>query len=147
MLCVRLVFCLYAEDAHIFRANWNMFHDYMEQYDTSGLNKLSYVNRDLFEREDIEIPIITDEIRNILFSKASAGFDWSDISPTIFGAVFGSTLNPETRRSGGMYYTSIENIHEIVDPLFLDDLKAELEEIKSTQEEKKNKLEAESFSG
>lgn len=163
MLCVRLVFCLYAEDAHIFGDNGHMFHDYMEQYetkdmrkalielfkvldipedkrdpyDTSGLNKFPYVNGGLFEREDIEIPNFTDEIRDILLSKASEGFDWSDISPTIFGAVFESTLNPETRRSGGMHYTSIENIHKVIDPLFLDDLKAELEEIKSTQEEKK----------
>jgi type I restriction-modification system DNA methylase subunit len=45
--------------------------------------------------------------------------------------VFESTLNPETRRSGGMHYTSIENIHKVIDPLFLDDLKAELEKIKA----------------
>lgn len=163
MLCVRLVFCLYAEDAHIFGDSGHMFHDYMDQfetkdmrralidlfrvldipedkrdpYDTSGLNKFPYVNGGLFEKEDIEIPNFTDEIRDILLSKASAGFDWSDISPTIFGAVFESTLNPETRRSGGMHYTSIENIHKVIDPLFLDDLKSELQEIKTIQEEKK----------
>ena len=50
------------------------------------------------------------------------------MSPTIFGAVFESTLNPETRRSGGMHYTSIENIHKVIDPLFLDDLKKEFKE-------------------
>ena len=63
--------------------------------------------------------------------KASANFDWSAISPTIFGAVFESTLNPETRRSGGMHYTSIENIHKVIDPLFLDSLRAELSDIKA----------------
>ena len=77
--------------------------------------------------ENIEIPRFTDEIVDLLVNKASAGFDWSEISPTIFGAVFESTLNPETRRSGGMHYTSIENIHKVIDPLFLDDLKEELD--------------------
>ncbi len=159
MLCVRLVFCLYAEDAHIFGENGHMFHDYMEKfetkdmrkalielfkildtpedkrdpYDTSDLSKFPYVNGGLFADENIEIPNFTEEIRNILLAKASEGFDWSMISPTIFGAVFESTLNPETRRSGGMHYTSIENIHKVIDPLFLDDLKAELDEIKSIQ--------------
>ena len=159
MLCVRLVFCLYAEDAHVFGDNGHMFHDYMEQfetkdmrralidlfkildtpegkrdpYDTSGLSKFPYVNGGLFADENIEIPNFTDEIRKVLLNKASAEFDWSLISPTIFGAVFESTLNAETRRSGGMHYTSIENIHKVIDPLFLDNLKAELEEIKRVQ--------------
>ena len=170
VLCVRLVFCLYAEDAHIFGMNGHMFHDYLnsfatkdlrkalielfkilntpekqrDRYDTSDLMKFPYVNGGLFEKEDIEIPNFTDEIREILLSKASDGFDWSDISPTIFGAVFESTLNPETRRSGGMHYTSIENIHKVIDPLFLDELKEEFEEIRAIQvvNTKKNKLEA-----
>ena len=150
MLCVRLVFCLYAEDALIFGSNGHMFHDYLEQFETKDLRRalidlfkvldqdpekgqrdkylddslaaFPYVNGGLFADEDIEIPPFTDEIRDILLSKASAGFDWSQISPTIFGAVFESTLNPETRRSGGMHYTSIENIHKVIDPLFLDEL-------------------------
>ena len=88
-----------------------------------------YVNGGLFSDENIEIPPFTDEIRNLLLEKASENFNWSEISPTIFGAVFESTLNPETRRSGGMHYTSIENIHKVIDPLFLDELKAELDEI------------------
>ncbi len=171
MLCVRLVFCLYAEDAHIFGDNGNMFHDYMEQfetknmrkalidlfkildtpedkrdpYDTSDLSKFPYVNGGLFAKEDIEVPNFTEEIRNILLSKASEGFDWSMISPTIFGAVFESTLNPETRRSGGMHYTSIENIHKVIDPLFLDELRTELEEIKKTQVDKTKKLKLKAF--
>ncbi len=168
MLCVRLVFCLYAEDAHIFGDNGHMFHDYMEQfetkdmrralidlfkildtpenerdpYDDSDLAKFPYVNGGLFADEDIEIPKFTDEIREVLLAKASAGFDWSMISPTIFGAVFESTLNPETRRSGGMHYTSIENIHKVIDPLFLDELTKEFEEIDSIQvvKTKKQKL-------
>ncbi len=100
------------------------------------------MNGGLFANEDIEIPQFTDEIRNLLLEKASADFDWSEISPTIFGAVFESTLNPETRRSGGMHYTSIENIHKVIDPLFLDDLKNELKEIQqiTVQRTKDKKL-------
>ena len=64
-----------------------------------------------------------------MLNQASRGFNWKDISPTIFGAVFESTLNPETRRQKGMHYTSIENIHKVIDPLFLDDLKAELQQL------------------
>lgn len=156
-LCVRLVFCLYAEDAGIF-GHHGMFHDYLKGFDTRGLRKglvdlfrvldtklqdrdpylkddnpelaaFPYVNGGLFSDENIEIPPFTDEIRNLLLVKASENFNWSEISPTIFGAVFESTLNPETRRSGGMHYTSIENIHKVIDPLFLDELKAELDEI------------------
>ena len=156
MLCVRLVFCLYAEDAGIFGSH-TMFHDYMVKYPAAewrsklieffrvldqpeesrdpyisdSLAAFPYVNGGLFSDENIEIPNFTDEIRNIVLVKASEDFDWSEISPTIFGAVFESTLNPETRRSGGMHYTSIENIHKVIDPLFLDDLKNELEDIKA----------------
>ena len=156
-LCVRLVFCLYAEDAGIFGQH-GMFHDYLSAFDTRGMRKalvelfkvldtrpqdrdpylqddnpdlaaFPYVNGGLFSDENIEIPPFTDEIRNLLLNKASEDFNWAEISPTIFGAVFESTLNPETRRSGGMHYTSIENIHKVIDPLFLDELKAELDEI------------------
>ncbi len=161
-LCVRLVFCLYAEDACVFGESGHMFHDYLERfsaadmrtaliklfkildtpnekrdpYESKELLAFPYVNGGLFADEDIEIPNFTDELKDIILKKASAGFDWSKISPTIFGAVFESTLNPETRRSGGMHYTSIENIHKVIDPLFLDDLKAELKEIKDVQETK-----------
>lgn len=153
-LCVRLVFCLYAEDAGIFGRR-AMFHDYLQSFRTERMRgalidlfrvldqkqedrdpylepelaAFPYVNGGLFSDENIEIPMFTDEIRELLLVEASENFNWSDISPTIFGAVFESTLNPETRRSGGMHYTSIENIHKVIDPLFLDDLKAELAEI------------------
>ena len=158
-LCVRLVFCLYAEDAGIFGKHL-MFHDYMAQFAVKDMRKgltqlfrvlnqksderdpyladddpllaaFPYVNGGLFADETVIIPPFTDELRDLLLRRASADFDWSEISPTIFGAVFESTLNPETRRSGGMHYTSIENIHKVIDPLFLNDLKAELEEIKA----------------
>lgn len=161
-LCVRIVFCLYAEDAGIFGKK-NMFHDYLEQFssreirralirlfkvldtkeedrdpyladDDEQLAAFPYCNGGMFSDENIEIPPFTEELRNLLLRKASDEFDWSEISPTVFGAVFESTLNPETRRKGGMHYTSVENIHKLIDPLFLDDLKNELNEIKKTKQ-------------
>ena len=159
MLCVRLVFCLYAEDAGIFGKK-SMFHDYLKQFEPKNVRKalielfqvldqkdserdpyldedlaaFPYVNGGLFDDENIEIPNFTEEIMDVLLEKASADFDWSEISPTIFGAVFESTLNPETRRSSGMHYTSIENIHKVIDPLFLDELRAEFEDIKAAKQ-------------
>lgn len=166
-LCVRLVFCLYAEDAGIFGKH-GMFHDYLMRFEIRDLRKalvelfqvldiepekrdpymdeelaaFPYVNGGLFSDTDIEIPQMTEEIREIILKKASEDFDWSEISPTIFGAVFESTLNPGTRRAGGMHYTSIENIHKVIDPLFLDGLKEELEAIKgiTVAKTKKSKL-------
>lgn len=152
-LCVRLVFCLYAEDAGIFGKHL-MFHDYLKSHERDARRALidlfrvldqkpenrdpymdedlaafPYVNGGLFSDENIIIPRLTEKIVSLILREASENFDWSDISPTIFGAVFESTLNPETRRSGGMHYTSIENIHKVIDPLFLNDLRAELAEI------------------
>ena len=170
MLCVRLVFCLYAEDAGIFGKH-AMFHDYLKRFEPRDVRKalielfqvldqtdeqrddylddelaaFPYVNGGLFRDENIEIPNFTEEIMQILLESASAGFDWSDISPTIFGAVFESTLNPETRRSGGMHYTSIENIHKVIDPLFLDELRAEFDDIKQMKQANKRKEALEKF--
>ena len=154
MLCVRLVFCLYAEDAGLFGSKYQ-FHDYLARFAARDLRRalmdlfkvlntpierrdpyldealaaFPYVNGELFADADIEIPQLDERVKDLLLAKASDDFDWSDISPTIFGAVFESTLNPETRRKGGMHYTSIENIHKVIDPLFLDELKAELRDI------------------
>ncbi len=167
-LCVRLVFLFYAEDAGIFERA--QFHDYLEsfaapncrnalvrlfrildtpiaereEYLEENLAAFPYVNGGLFRDENIIIPQISEEIRSLLLNKASENFNWRDISPTIFGAVFESTLNPETRRAGGMHYTSVENIHKVIDPLFLDDLKAEFKEICAISQprSKKNKLDA-----
>lgn len=162
MLCVRLVFCLYAEDAGIFGKH-GIFKDYLkrypnpadvrkalielfavlnqtaaerDQYMEPALGAFPYVNGGLFAAEKIEIPGFSQEIVDLLIHDASEDFDWQEISPTIFGAVFESTLNPETRRSGGMHYTSIENIHKVIDPLFLDDLKDEFDQIKVEPVEK-----------
>lgn len=159
ILCVRIVFCLYAEDAGVFRHD--QFHDFLASYEAKDLrgaltdlftvlntplekrsryiaedlSAFPYTNGGLFE-EEIEIPQFTDELKQTLLQNASLDFDWSEISPTIFGAVFESTLNPETRRSGGMHYTSIENIHKVIDPLFLNDLRKELDTILEEKVEK-----------
>ena len=167
ILCVRLVFCLYAEDAELFAHD--QFHDFLARYDADDLRRalrdlfevlntppdkrskylkddlkaFPYTNGGLFE-EEIEIPQFTEELKQILLKDASLDFDWSEISPTIFGGVFESTLNPETRRSGGMHYTSIENIHKVIDPLFLNDLRNELDNIleEKVEKQRKKKLEA-----
>ena len=168
-LCVRLVFCMYAEDAGIFGTK-NMFHDYMDQFSASEFRKAlielfqvldtAPEDRDPYMDEklaafpfvsggmfagDIEIPRITEEIRTLILQRASDDFDWSLISPTIFGAVFESTLNPDTRRAGGMHYTSLENIHKVIDPLFLDDLKTELSDIKAEKVVRTKKTRAAEF--
>ena len=150
-LCVRLVFCLYAEDAGLFGKR-NMFHDYLEDYrpqhfskalsdlfavlDTKleerdpfleeGLAQFPYVNGSLFA-EKVPVPPMDESTRRLILEDA-CNFDWSQISPTIFGAIFESTLNPDTRRHGGMHYTSIENIHKVIDPLFLDEYKEKFQE-------------------
>lgn len=170
VLCVRLVFCLYAEDAGIFGEHLK-FQKYLKEFAPKNVRRalidlfsvldtkpedrdpylderlasFPYVNGGLFANQEIEIPNFTQEILDILLHKASEEFDWSQISPTIFGAVFESTLNPVTRRSGGMHYTSIENIHKVIDPLFLDDLKKELEEIRAIRVDKIRKQKAEEF--
>ncbi len=154
-LCVRLVFCLYAEDAGIFGGR-GKFHNYLQRHAADARRALMdlfrvldtpedardpyldddllafpYVNGGLFADESLVIPRLDAEIVRLIVEQASADFNWAAISPTIFGAVFESTLNPETRRSGGMHYTSIENIHKVIDPLFLDALRAEFEEIRA----------------
>ena len=162
--CVRVVFCLYAEDALLFGAKGSEFHDYLasfldknrrtalinlfrilntpetdrDPYEDQQLLDFPYVNGGLFEG-DIEIPRLTDEVMNLILEDMSENLDWSKISPTIFGAVFESTLNPETRRSGGMHYTSIENIHKVIDPLFLEDLQNEFDGILANEKLSKPK--------
>lgn len=169
-LVVRLVFYLYAEDAGIF-GHHMMFHDYLARFSSRDFRRglidlfstldtpieerdpylddellaFPYVNGGMFAENNLEIPNFTDELRELILEHASSSFDWSEISPTIFGAVFESTLNPETRRSGGMHYTSIENIHKVIDPLFLDDLKDELNEIRQFKQFKTVEQKAKQF--
>ena len=169
-LIVRLVFCFYAEDAGMFGKK-TMFHDYLARFSSRDfrrglldlfnvlntpiderdpylddeLSAFPYVNCGMFAENNLEVPQFTDELRESILEHASSSFDWSEISPTIFGAVFESTLNPETRRSGGMHYTSIENIHKVIDPLFLDALKEELNEIRQIKQPATLKNRAQQF--
>lgn len=172
ILCVRLVFCLYAEDAGIFSSH-SIFHDYLAQFkpgqgemrealiklfevlDTPlekrdkylrpDLKVFPYCNGGLFSEKNIEIPFFNEKIAHLLLKNASSDFDWSEISPTIFGGVFESTLNPDTRRKGGMHYTSIENIHKVIDPLFMNDLKEEFDHIRNIAIEKTRMAELSKF--
>lgn len=169
-LVVRLVFCLYAEDAGIF-GHHRIFHDYLARFSSRDFRRalidlfsvldtpieernpyldddllaFPYVNGGMFAENNLEIPNFTDELRELILEHASSSFDWSEISPTIFGSVFESTLNPETRRSGGMHYTSIENIHKVIDPLFLDELRDELNEIRQFKQSKTVEQKAKQF--
>ena len=161
-LCVRLVFCLYAESSGIFgkhkifrdylaeekNIRWALIHlfdvlntpiDSRDPYLDDTLKKFPYVNGGLFAGA-IEIPNFTPEIKNLLLEEASSGFNWAGISPTIFGAVFESTINPTTRRAGGMHYTSVENIHKVIDTLFLDDLRQEFSSVKTVTRNRKKIL-------
>ena len=159
ILCVRIVFCLYAEDAGLF-GNKHAFYEYLksfneenfrealinlfkilnekiddrDKYLNDNLQAFPYVNGGLFKEENIEIPKFSHEIIDLILNQMSSDFDWQEISPTIFGAIFESTLNPDTRRAGGMHYTSIENIHKVIDPLFLNGLQKEFNDIKEIKQ-------------
>lgn len=158
MLIVRLVFLMYADDTGILGEE-NMFQSFLERREPRDVRpalielfrtlnedpekgerdeflgpefkQFKYVNGGMFSNENVIIPQFTQELKDLIVNEASKGFNWANISPTIFGAVFESTLNPETRRYGGMHYTSIENIHKVIDPLFLDDLRAEFNKIQN----------------
>lgn len=169
-LCVRLVFCLYAEDAGLFNTP-RQFHDYLkalrpvdirgalrdlfrvldtpeekrDRYEAPELLAFPYVNGGLFSDESILIPQFTEELKALILAKASEGFNWSDISPTIFGAVFESTLSAKARRTGGMHYTSVENIQKVIRPLFLDALEAEYAELLQIKQANKRTRELQAF--
>lgn len=162
ILCVRLVFCLYAEDSQLFSKN--LFYDFIKNSDVNHIQndlfdlfkvlnskeRNSFTRRDLIEfpyvngglfAEEVQIPYFTEKIYDLLLNKACQ-FNWSDISPTIFGGIFESTLNPEIRRNNGMHYTSVENIHKVIDPLFMNKLRDEFYAIQSvrTRKDKKRQL-------
>ena len=169
ILITRIVFLLYAEDADLLQEH-NAFYEYLRGFQVHHMRQalidlfavlktpveerdpyldpnvaaFPYVNGGLFE-QDIIIPQFDIYAREILLNEASAEFDWSDISPTIFGAVFESTLNPETRRSGGMHYTSVENIHKVTGPLFYDALKDELTAIEGLKSRKERDFKLQAF--
>lgn len=151
ILCVRTVFCCFAEDAGLYGDN--QFHDYLAQYQVKDLRRalkdlfdvldtpesdrdpyiadelmaFPYTNGHLFAGQ-IDIPAFSEEAANILIREMCEEFDWEPISPAVFGNIFESTLNPETRHSNGAHFTNPATIGKLIGPLFLDDLKTELEE-------------------
>ncbi len=159
-LCVQLIFCLYAERSGFFpdqaftgyleqykAGEWfgalatlfNVLNTPVEQRKASQFNSRSkamltafpYVGSGLFSSPMPELPRFDERLRELILREIPQACAWGHISSTLFSAVFESTLTPVKRRQGGMHYTSIENIHKVVDPLFLNDLQAEFERIKS----------------
>ncbi|PWG59684.1 DNA methyltransferase [Bifidobacterium catulorum] len=152
ILTVRLVFLMYAEDAGLF-SGVDMFSRWLEQTDTRHLRRdlktllvtletpkeqrdpdlesefaqFPYVDGGLFA-ESIRLPRFTDETREQLIA-AARGFDWSSVSPVVFGSLMEETLSHDQRRQGGMHYTTVRNIHRVIDPLFLDRLNEELDDL------------------
>ena len=157
---VRILFCLFAEDTTIFEKQ--QFQDYIEQRTAEDgsdlaskiqelfqvlntandkrfknldeqLKDFPYVNGKLFE-EILPMASFDSKMRQALLD--CCYIDWSKISPAIFGSMFQSVMNPKERRNLGAHYTSETNILKLIKPLFLDELWAEFESIKSN----KNKL-------
>ncbi|MCL2807504.1 MAG: hypothetical protein FWD27_04980 [Coriobacteriia bacterium] len=152
VLMVRILFCFYAEDSGFFEKN--LFYNYLKEipagegvfrdaliklfgvlntpedqrsaYLGKTLAQFPYVNGGLFEGE-IEVPIFTNDIKYQMLQKAGYEFNWTEISPVIFGSIFESILSGDERRAGGMHYTSVENIHKVIDPLFLNELRLEFQ--------------------
>ena len=154
---VRILFCLFAEDTGIFEPN--AFTTYVEQNtkeDGSDLGlhlrhffeildtpkekrqmnldellaSLEYVNGGLFE-EMLRSPDCDRNIRDTIL--AATRFDWSRISPAVFGSLFQSVMDPDARRRCGAHYTTEQNILKVIRPLFLDSLRAEFEKVKSNK--------------
>ena len=151
---VRILFCLFAEDTDIFEKQ--QLQDYIEQRTNPDGSDLAAKLQELFQvlntpkekrfknidEQLNEFPYINGRLFEELLPTASFDgnmrkellnccyFDWSRISPAIFGSMFQSVMNPTERRNLGAHYTSEANILKVIKPLFLDDLWAEFESIK-----------------
>lgn len=150
VLMTRLMFLMFCEDSGLIAPN--AFRDYVshfsaddlrhglkdlfvwldtkdekrDKYAGSWLKKLPYMNGGLF-REKTEIPPLSENFRHTLIVEGCQEFDWSGVSPTVFGSIFEGALSHDHRRANGQHFTSPENIHKVIDPLFLDGLKAEFD--------------------
>lgn len=151
VLMTRLMFLMFCEDSGLVAPN--AFRDYVshfqagdlrrglkdlfvwldtkdedrDKYAESWLKKLPYMNGGLF-REKTEIPPLSENFRHTLIVEGCQEFDWSGVSPTVFGSIFEGALSHDHRRANGQHFTNPENIHKVIDPLFLDGLKAEFDE-------------------
>ena len=159
---VRIVFCLFADDTGIFEPR-DIFFDFIEQrtrddgfdlgpllaqlfevLDTpederstaldEDLARFPYINGDLFKGL-LSIPSFDASMRKTLL--ATCQFDWSNISPAIFGALFQWVMDPEVRHAQGVHYTTEKNILKVIEPLFMDDLRAEFERLKSRRDSRR----------
>ena len=159
---VRIVFCLFADDTGIFEPR-DIFLDFLEArtsedgadfglwlsqlfqvLDTpeaerqrtldADLVRFPYVNGELFDGP-LLIPAFDAAMRSALLD--ACRFDWSEISPAIFGALFQSVMNPAERRAQGAHYTTEKNILKVIEPLFMDDLHAEFARLKSRKDSRR----------
>ena len=159
---VRIVFCLFADDTGIFEPR-DIFLDFLETrtgedgadfglwlsqlfqvLDTpeaerqrtldEDLGRFPYVNGDLFDGP-LRIPAFDAAMRGALLD--ACRFDWSEISPAIFGALFQSVMDPVERRAKGAHYTTEKNILKVIEPLFMDDLRAEFARLKSRKDSRR----------
>ena len=159
---VRIVFCLFADDTGIFEPR-DIFLEFIETRtgedgsDTGArlmelfqvldtpedqrqktrdedLTRFPYINGDLF-KGSLRIPAFDSDMRRILLD--ACNFDWSNISPAIFGALFQSIMDPEERRAIGAHYTTEKNILKVIEPLFMDDLRAEFMRLKSRKDSRR----------
>jgi type I restriction-modification system DNA methylase subunit len=153
ILLARLMFCMFAEDTGIFKPK--QFEDYLRNHtklenlgekinlffkilntpnekrteSDNILNEFPYVNGGLFEKDLTQLPTVNNALRDTLIKCCE--YDWSFISPVIFGSLFQAVMHEADRRSLGAHYTSERNIMRVVRPLFLDSLHEEFEEAKS----------------
>ena len=159
---VRIVFCLFADDTGIFEPR-DIFLDFIETRtgedgsDTGArlmelfqvldtpetyrqktrdedLVRFPYINGDLFDGP-LRIPAFDAAMRGALLD--ACRFDWSNISPAIFGALFQSIMNPAERRAQGAHYTTEKNILKVIEPLFMDDLRVEFTRLKSRKDSRR----------
>ncbi|MXW73540.1 MAG: class I SAM-dependent DNA methyltransferase, partial [Chromatiales bacterium] len=159
---VRIVFCLFADDTGIFEPR-DIFLEFIETRTSEDgadlgpwlrqvfevlnspeeersplldedLARFPYVNGDLF-REHLRTPSFNASMREALLDVCR--FDWSNISPAIFGALFQSVMEPEQRRAQGAHYTTEKNILKVIEPLFMDDLRAEFKHLKSRKDSRR----------
>lgn len=162
---VRLLFCLFADDTGIFQpvgiceeyvantredgadlgaALANLFQVLNTPEDrrlktlSAELNQFPYINGDLFA-ETLPLPAFDRAMREKLLY--ACGFKWEAISPAIFGSLFQSVMNKEERRKKGAHYTSEKNILKVIEPLFMDDLRAEFSAIKALKRGRDKALE------
>lgn len=160
---VRIVFCLFADDTGVFEPR-DRFLELVETrtredgadlgswlaqlfqvLDTPEADRLKTLDEDLAAfpyvdgalfRGALRIPAFDSAMRAALLD--ACRFDWSDISPAIFGALFQSVMDPAERRAQGAHYTTEKNILKVIEPLFLDDLRAELERLKARKDSRRN---------